>query len=103
MIFVDIGLKKKQIFDNLDANLGQIKTILLKNDPDGKLYLFGSMVKGNANMASDIDLLIVTASSKNKILEDLDRNNLRFPFEFHIRNSKEAEPYFRHVKELRRL
>lgn len=91
---------KKDVFNNLHYYLAKIKESILSADQNSRIYLFGSVVSGNYNMASDIDILIVTSVDRNIIQNALDKENLGFPFEFHIRTEETAEPYFRHVKEM---
>jgi predicted nucleotidyltransferase len=91
---------KKDVFNNLHFYLAKIKESILSADQNSRIYLFGSVVSGNYNMASDIDILIVTSVDRNIIQNALDKENLGFPFEFHIRTEETAEPYFRHVKEM---
>ena len=91
---------KKEVFNNLQFYLVKIKETILSVDQDSRVYLFGSVVTGYHNMASDIDILIVSSRDRNIIQNALDKENLGFPFEFHIRNEKTAEPYFMHVKKM---
>ena len=91
---------KKDVFNNLHYYLAKIKESILSVDENSKVYLFGSDVTGNYNMASDIDILVVTSVVRNIIQNALDKENLGFPFEFHLRNEEEAEPYFRHINNI---
>ena len=91
---------KREVFSNLQYYLAKIKKAVLNVDQDSRVYLFGSVATGNYNMASDIDILIVSSRDRNIIQNALDGENLGFPFEFHIRNGKTAEPYFMHVKKM---
>ena len=91
---------KKEVFGNLHYYLAKIKETVLNVDQNTKVYLFGSAATGDYNMASDIDILIVSSKDRNIIQNALDKENLGFPFEFHIRNEKTAEPYFMHVKKM---
>ena len=91
---------KKEVFGNLQYYLAKIKKTVLNVDQNTKVYLFGSAATGDYNMASDIDILIVSSKDRNIIQNALDKENLGFPFEFHIRNEKTAEPYFMHVKKM---
>ena len=90
---------KREVFSNLHY-LAKIKKAVLHVEQDSRVYLFGSVAAGNYNTASDIDILIVSSRDRNIIQNALDRENLGFPFEFHIRNEKTAEPYFMHVKKM---
>ncbi len=102
-MFVDLAKKRKRAFDHLDSYLERIKKATLAEDENSKVYLFGSVAEGDFNMASDIDILIVTEKDKNSLLTRLDGEDIGFPFELHVRNVKEAEPYFRHVPSMREL
>ena len=99
MFLTNIKLKK-DVFNNLHFYLAKIKESILSADQNSRIYLFGSVVSGNYNMASDIDILIVTSVDRNIIQNALDKENLGFPFEFHLRNEEEAEPYFRHINNI---
>jgi len=101
-MFVEIYKKRKKIFDNLDFNLKEITANIKNIDNDADIYLFGSVLKGNNNMASDIDILIIT-ENKEKVMKCLWDNNYSDPFEFHIRNENESKVYFRHIKEIKKL
>ena len=102
-MFVEIAKRRIEVFSNLNSYLDRIKQSVLKTDPHSELYLFGSVAKGTSNMASDIDILVITELNRDNIQMVLDREGIGFPFEFHIRNRETAEPYFRHVNELKRL
>lgn len=91
---------KKEVFNNLQFYLVKIKETILSVDQNSRVYLFGSVAIGKYNLASDVDILIVTSVDRNIIQNALDKENLGFPFEFHIRNEKTAEPYFMHVKKM---
>ena len=59
-MFADFYLKRKKIFDNMDYHLNELKKLINNYDNNAVIYLFGSVLKGNYNMGSDIDILIVT-------------------------------------------
>jgi hypothetical protein len=102
-MFVDLAKKRRKAFDHLDSYLARIKKVALAEDENSKVYLFGSVAEGNFNMASDIDILIVTEKDKGSLLTKLDKEEIGFPFEMHVRNVREAEPYFRHVHKMKEL
>ena len=52
--------------DDLITELNGFKKRLSVNMPINKIILFGSMVKGNVNRDSDIDLIIVSNKFKGK-------------------------------------
>lgn len=84
--------------------IAEASSNILGEDVD--VHVFGSVVKGEATAASDIDILIVTNRTINSLTE---RNRLGMmieeiaglpqvhPFEIHIVTKDEAEPYFRHA------
>lgn len=45
---------------NQDEILAKIKSIVLEEIPDGKVYLFGSRVTGKIHEESDWDILVLT-------------------------------------------
>ncbi|MEM4281736.1 MAG: nucleotidyltransferase domain-containing protein [Candidatus Caldarchaeum sp.] len=77
--------------------------------PDAKVYVFGSVVKGEAVGGSDVDILVVSQHTPASNLERA-RVKLRIeeeaglplyhPFEIHLVDEEEAEWYYRRVKEL---
>ncbi|MBO3802203.1 MAG: nucleotidyltransferase domain-containing protein [Candidatus Brockarchaeota archaeon] len=84
---------------------GAVKSIL----PDSKIYVFGSVVKGESTGGSDVDVLIVSKNvprnnlerAKIKVkIEELSNLPLYHPFEFHLANEDEGERYFKRIKEI---
>ena len=63
----------------------KVKTIVHEIDPDAKVYVFGSVVRGRFTGASDIDVLIVTKRIDRKY-EIMARvySELEAPLELHI-------------------
>ncbi len=71
-----------------------------------EVYAFGSVVKGEAIAASDVDLIVIVNDALHSIAE---RNKLKMmledvallpdfhPFEIHIVDRREAAVYFRHI------
>ncbi|MEM1937339.1 MAG: nucleotidyltransferase domain-containing protein [Candidatus Caldarchaeum sp.] len=89
--------------------VAEIAKAVSKVLPDAKLYVFGSVVKGDAVGGSDVDILVV---SQHTPASNLERAKLKLrieeeaglplyhPFEIHLVDEKEAEWYYRRVKEL---
>ncbi len=102
-MFIEMAKRKIDAFRNLDAFLAKIKDAVKNADPKAEVYLFGSVASGHHNMASDIDVLIVSDVKRDLIQVELNSNLLGFPFEFHIRSRKEAELYFRHIAYFRKI
>ncbi|MCI4461727.1 MAG: nucleotidyltransferase domain-containing protein [Thermogladius sp.] len=45
---------------NYRSVAGKVKEIVVRIDPDARVYVFGSVVRGRYTAFSDIDLLVVT-------------------------------------------
>ena len=101
-MFADFYLKRKKVFDSIDYHLNELKKLINDYDSNSDIYLFGSVLKGNYNMGSDIDILIVTAK-KAGIMKLLWDNNYDEPLEFHINIEEEAKVYFRHIMEIKKI
>ncbi len=102
-MFVEMAKKRRHAFDHLNSYLDLIKRIAKTEDKNSRVFLFGSVEKGDYNMASDIDILIVTEKDRYILLTKLENEGIEFPFELHVRNSREAEAYFQHIPELKEL
>lgn len=102
--FVDILLDDLRMFEKYRKNLvgyaKMIKGVVRRRDPEGRVLIFGSTVKGEARPDSDIDVLVVT-----ELAGDLDeRLRLRMeiaraigdvtPFEIHIVTREEFEGWY---------
>jgi predicted nucleotidyltransferase len=59
-IYIDEGLRIRQVFDNIWEFLSDVKEQILKQFPVAEVYLFGSVARGRYTAASDIDVLVVT-------------------------------------------
>jgi predicted nucleotidyltransferase len=58
--------KALQYLKNYLEVAGEVKDIVLKLDPKAKVYVFGSVVRGDYTASSDIDILVVTSDIKLK-------------------------------------
>lgn len=76
------------------------KTIM----PDAEVYVFGSVIMGDATGGSDIDMLIVSKNISEKALErakikveieEMAGLPLYHPIEMHLATKDESEQYFR--------
>ncbi len=59
-IYIDEGLRIRQVFDNIWEFLSDVKEQVLKLFPGAEVYLFGSVARGRYTATSDIDILVVT-------------------------------------------
>ena len=77
-----------------------VKKIVKKIDPDAKVYVFGSVVKGKFTGGSDIDILIVSekVDKKHEIAVAVYKN-IEAPIELHIVTEKVLKNwYLRFIK-----
>jgi len=81
---VQVAIKRKEIFDNLNRYLDTIKRKVQKIDPNAEIYIFGSVPEKNYTYSSDIDVLIVSKKDPDKIRLELWQSGIREPFELHI-------------------
>ncbi|MGC8962146.1 MAG: nucleotidyltransferase domain-containing protein [Candidatus Bathyarchaeia archaeon] len=88
--------------DRIAASAKRILSDSLKG-----VYVFGSIVRGEAVAASDVDILIVATALpdgqrersklKHEILRDAGLPEAK-PFQLHLVDEGEAEIYFRHAR-----
>jgi len=103
--FIDLLIEgaeeRRRFFRDFIKYAEKVKEIVKQRDPDARVMLFGSAVKGELRPDSDIDLLVIT-----HIAEKLDeRIGLRMevmkilgegsPFEIHIVTAEEYEGWYR--------
>jgi predicted nucleotidyltransferase len=87
-IYIDEGLRIRQVFDNIWEFLSDVKEQVLKLFPGAEVYLFGSVARGRYTAASDIDVLVVTDVSdwelvdmdEGQVKEDVHRHTGRAPY-----------------------
>ena len=100
-LLIENAEKRKEYFANFVKYAEKVKEAVKRLDPEARVIIFGSIVRGNVRPDSDIDLLIIT-----KIAENLDeRIKLRIrimeilgeesPFEPHIVSVEEYENWYR--------
>jgi len=100
LLIEDAEERKKYLRDFIKY-AEKVKEIVKQRDPDARIMLFGSAVKGELRPDSDVDLLIIT-----DIAEKIDeRIKLRMemvkilgegsPFEIHIITDEEYENWYR--------
>jgi len=102
---IDFQLDILKIFEkyhkNIDKYVQDIKILVKKHDPNAKIILFGSYVKGLMRKDSDIDILIITDLAKEvdarvrlrmEIAEEI--GDLT-PFETHIITQDEYENWYK--------
>ena len=99
-LLIEDAEERRRYFRDFIKYAEKVKEIVKQSDPDARIMLFGSAVKGKLRPDSDIDLLIIT-----DIAEKLDeRIKLRMeivkilgegsPFEIHIITDEEYENWY---------
>jgi predicted nucleotidyltransferase len=87
--------------ENVIDYLKRIKNICRMFDPNCRLIVFGSYVRGDMRPDSDIDVLLITDQANNaqyrgKLRAEIARNiGLVTPFEVHIISNEEYENWYR--------
>ena len=74
----------------------EVKRILKKFDPNVKVYVFGSVVRGRFTAASDIDILVVTneLSKKYEMMVEVYKE-VEAPVEIHITTPEKYQSWYR--------
>ncbi len=75
--------------------LHQAKTIIRKIDPGSRIIFFGSVLRGDYNACSDIDLIVIPSDSslKDKITVAVWKE-IDAPLELHIISSTQFEDWY---------
>ncbi|MCX8169830.1 MAG: nucleotidyltransferase domain-containing protein [Candidatus Methanomethyliaceae archaeon] len=74
----------------------KVKEIVLSIDPNARIYIFGSAVRGTSTAASDIDILIVTKIIDQKyeimvnVYKNVDEN-----VELHVVTEEDLERWYK--------
>lgn len=90
--------RRKDLENNLDGYLRMLKE--LATDYNGKLYVFGSYIRGEAIALSDIDVLLEIPDNIDR-LEVLHKARKLVPnskIEIHVLNKKDAEEFKKIIK-----
>ncbi|MEM2608069.1 MAG: nucleotidyltransferase domain-containing protein [Thermoproteota archaeon] len=107
--YFDILMKRAEMVKNWKKYVGEVAKAVKSLLPDSRIYVFGSVVKGEYTGGSDVDILIV---SKEAPRSSLERVKIRMmieesanlppyhPFEFHIVDEEEGKRYFSKIKEI---
>ncbi len=84
---------KKDIDENLENYLKALKDLAARCN--GKLYLFGSRIKGEAIAASDVDILIEIPDDVDRLkaLHEARRIATNTKIEIHVLNEEDAEVF----------
>ena len=100
-LLIEDAEERKRFFEDFLRYVEKVKEVVRRRDPNARIIVFGSVVRGDVRPDSDIDLLIIT-----DLAEKLDeRIKLRMeimrilgegsPFEIHIITAEEYENWYR--------
>ncbi|RLF98119.1 MAG: nucleotidyltransferase domain-containing protein [Thaumarchaeota archaeon] len=100
-LLIEDAEERKRFFEDFLRYAEKVKEVVRRRDPNARIIVFGSVVRGDVRPDSDIDLLIIT-----DLAEKLDeRIKLRMeimrilgegsPFEIHIITAEEYENWYR--------
>lgn len=87
----------------MDHYLGLIKEAAREGDPGSRVLVFGSYVKGDTRIDSDVDVLIITRLAEDavgrarlrvRIARDI---GVYSPFEFHIATKEEYTGWYENL------
>jgi predicted nucleotidyltransferase len=98
-IYIDEGLRIRQVFDNIWEFLSDVKEQVPKLFPGAEVYLFGSVARGRYTAARDIDILVVTDVSDWELVDmakaKLKRTFIDMPVELHIVDRTMFEKWYK--------
>ena len=97
------GRRREEIFKNLPEYLKKLKAFLKKLDKNCMVFIFGSVVKNEYTLISDIDILILTKLEPAELIAKLRENGFNEPFEFHVVDEKRFKFYKYFVQELKEI
>lgn len=95
--------RRREVFGNMPKLLKKMKKILSEADRGSRIFLFGSVVKKEYVLTSDIDVLIVTKLKPSEVIAKLRKEGFDEPFEFHVADEKMFKLYNRLIRELKEI
>lgn len=102
-LLIEEAKRKEEVFRRLNHYLKKLKKTVSEMDPSGRAFLFGSAMRGEYALTSDVDVLILTNLKPAKVIARLREEGFDEPFEFHVVNEREFETYKCFVRELREI
>ncbi|MEM2344857.1 MAG: nucleotidyltransferase domain-containing protein [Thermoproteota archaeon] len=97
------AVKREEVFRNLPELLKRIKKVMSEADGESRVFLFGSVLRGEHVLTSDIDVLILTKLKPCEIIAKLRKEGFDEPFEFHVTDEKTFGFYCKTIGELREI
>jgi predicted nucleotidyltransferase len=94
---------KRDLEENLEKYLEELRGLATRYN--GRLYIFGSFLKGDYTAASDVDVLIEVPDCVDRlqVLHEARRLVQNRRIEIHVLNRSEAELFKRIIKEYKEV
>jgi predicted nucleotidyltransferase len=93
------ALKRRHYIENAWYYLDRVRKACVEIDPECRVIVFGSFIKGGMRVDSDVDVLVITkqaekAESRGRIFRLITKEiGYCIPFEIHIVTPLEFEAY----------
>jgi predicted nucleotidyltransferase len=100
-LLMEKAKEREEAFNNLWSFLSKVKEVANSLDPGARVFLFGSVARGNPRPDSDIDVLVISdvlgkdLKSKVKTIEILMETINNRVFEIHVVTREEYENWYR--------
>ncbi|MEM2122149.1 MAG: nucleotidyltransferase domain-containing protein [Candidatus Bathyarchaeia archaeon] len=107
--YIDVSVERARIIKEWKAYMPRIAEAAKRLMPDARIYIFGSIAKGDAVGGSDIDVLIVSRDMPKTNIErariklkigELSNLPWHSPFELHLADEGEMKWYLK-IREIR--
>lgn len=73
-----------------------VKEIIHEIDPDARIYVFGSIVKGRYTAVSDIDILVITERIEQRFRMKVEvYKRVEAPIELHVTTSEKFDRWYK--------
>lgn len=100
-LLVKEARKREEVFKNLPFYLERLKNEMRKMDGGSRVFLFGSVARGEHALTSDIDVLILTDLKPEMVIAKLRQAGFDEPFEFHVVDRKRFMVYSFFIHDLK--
>lgn len=101
-LLIEKRKREKKYFKNYLAWAERIKKEAEKNLGEVKVFLFGSIIKGEVEPGSDIDILVISSKLRSAEKKSQVRNKifkkigLDSPFEVHLITPEQYQNWYKH-------
>lgn len=102
-LLIEEARRRELVFKNLPSYLEMLKSEVKKMDEGSRVFLFGSVARGEHALTSDIDVLILTDLKPSEVIAKLRRAGFDEPFEFHVVDKERFKVYNYFIRDLEEL